>query len=152
MLELLYKQFNVSESLNIPLLQVLNGSQSWSCLHRRWLSWWFADWISWLREPLSLFDGNWVLNRSLFSWKEEIINWLSHMYRVRSFWVVHSHMLRFFLHHINCSKLFLFDGYLSHRKFVEIISHHLHYMTDLDWDVHSGQKHSRYSFSHLNLY
>ena len=39
------------EKLSSESLQVLNGAQSWSCLHRRRLSWWFDDWISLLREP-----------------------------------------------------------------------------------------------------
>ena len=57
------------------ILQVLDGAQRWSSFHHRWLSWWFADWSSWLREPLILFDGNWVFHRSLFPRKEEIVDW-----------------------------------------------------------------------------
>ena len=67
--------------------------ERWSYLHHRWLFGWFVDWSPWLREPLILFDGNWVVHRSLFPRKEEIVEWLSHISRVRSFRVVHSHML-----------------------------------------------------------
>ena len=124
----------------------------WFCLYHRWLSWRFADWSSWLREPLILFDGNWVLHRSVFPRKEEIVEWLSHISRVRSFGVIHSHMLSHTLHHLHFSKLVLCDGYLRHMSFVEISLHLLHHVPDLDWDVHSGQKHSRDCFSNLNLY
>ena len=83
----------LSSSWVLKFLQVLNGAQSRSCLHHWWLSWWFADWSSWVRELLILFDGNWVLHRSLFPRKEKNVEWLSHMFRVKIFGVVHSHML-----------------------------------------------------------
>ena len=41
--------------------QAAEFSKSLFCLHRRWLSWCFADWSPWLREPLLLFNCNWVL-------------------------------------------------------------------------------------------
>ena len=107
------------------------------------LSWCFADWSSCLREPLILFDRNWVVHGSPLSRKEAIVEWLSHISRVRSFGVVHSHMLSHFLHHLHFSKLVLCHGYLRYMMFIEIPAHHLHHVQDLDWDVHSGQKYSR---------
>ena len=99
--------------------QVHNGPQKWSCLHRRWLSWWSADWSSWFREPLIHFGSNWVLHRSLFlRRKKELVDWLCHISRVRNLGIVHSHMLRHFLHHLHGSKLVLCDGNLREMMFV----------------------------------
>ena len=103
-------------------------------------------------NPSSSSMYNWVVHRSLFPRKEEIIEWLSHISRVRNLGVVHSHMLRHFLHHLHGSKLVLCDGNLHHMMLAEIPSHHFHHVPDLDWDVHSSQKNSRDCFSHLDLY
>ena len=69
----------------------------------------------------------------------------------RNFRVVHSHMLRHFLHHLHGSKLVLFDRNLHHMLLAEISSHHFHHVPDLDWDVHSSQKNSRDCLSNLDL-
>ena len=124
--------------------KVLNGAQSWSCFKH----WWFADWSSWLREPLIFFDNKLVVHRSLFPRKEEIVEWLSHISRVRRFGLVHSHMLGHFLHHLYFSKLVLCRGYLRYMMFVEIHAHHLHHVPDLVWDVRSCHKKSTNNFSH----
>ena len=69
--------------------------------------------------------------------KEEIVDWLCHISRVRNLGVVHSHTLRHFLYHLLGSKLVVCDGNLRHMMFYEISSHHLHHVPDLDWDVRS---------------
>ena len=106
----------------------------------------------WPREPLILFDGDWVVRRSLFSMKEETVEWLSHISRLMNFGVVHSHRLSHFLHHLHFAKLVLCHGYLRHMMFIEISLHHLHHVPDLHRDVHARQKNSRDSFSHLDFY
>ena len=61
------------------------------------LSWSFADWTFLLRERLFIFDGYWNLHSPLFSTKEELVDWLSHISRVvRSVGEVLSQMLRHF--------------------------------------------------------
>ena len=49
-------------------------------------------------------------------------------------------------------KLVLCHGYLRHIMLVEIPLHHVQQVSDLNWDVESGQKYSTGCFSHLNLY
>ena len=67
----------LSNSWVPKILQVLNGARSWYCLHHWWLSWWFADWILWLREILIFFDGNWLVHKENV---KENVEWLSHIY------------------------------------------------------------------------
>ena len=80
--------------------------QSWSCLHY----WWFADYSSRFREPLILFDVNWVVHRSLFPKKEEMIEWLNHISIVRSFGVVLSHIRSHFLYLLHSPSWFSVGG------------------------------------------
>ena len=87
----------------------------------------------------------------LFYQEVKFLIWLSHISRVRCVGVVQSHRLRHVLHHSHCSKLVLCDGYLCHMMLVEIPSHHLHHVSDLNSVVHSCQKNFRDCFSLLGL-
>ena len=118
----------LSSSWFLKTLQVLKGARSWSCLHHCWLSWWFTDWSSRLSEPLTHFDGNCIVHRSLFPRKEEIVESLSHISRNRSFGVFHSHLLSHFLYHLHFSRLVLLNWEsISGRKTPQTVSGNWNY-------------------------
>ena len=92
------------------------------------------------REPFSFFYCDGVFSWSCFlPRRDEVVDWLSHISRVKNLSVVHSHMLRHFLHHFHCSMLVLCDGYLRYMMYVQVPSQHLHFLSDLNWDVHLRQ-------------
>ena len=94
----------------------------------------------------------WILHRSLFPRKEETVDWLSHLSRVRSVGVVHSHMLSHFFNQLHFSKMVLCHGYLRYIMLVEIASHYFRHVPDLDWGVRWSLKNTRDCLSHLSLY
>ena len=84
-----------------------------------------------LRSP-HLYRCNRFFRSSCFLPKKEGVNdWLSHKKRVRNFGVVVFHMFSHFLHHLDFSKLVLFDGYLRRIIFAEIPAHHFHHVLGL---------------------
>ena len=129
-----------------------SSQQSARLILPAWLSWWFADLSSRLRENLIIFDGNWGVHISLFPMKEEIVEWLNQKSRVRKFWVVHSQMLSHFLHHLHLSKLVLCHGYLCYMMIVENPAHHLHHLPDFNWESICARKSPKNCYSHLVLY
>ena len=130
-------------------LDVLYRTQSYSRLVWLLLCW---------RRPCFREPFTFLYCDEVFSWscflprRDEVVDWLGHISRVRNLSVVHSHMLWHFLHHMHCSNLVLWYENLRYMMYVEVPSQHLHLLSDLTWDVHLRQNYSRDSFPHLKLY
>ena len=65
-------------------------------------------------------DGVFGWSPVLLPRKEEVVDYVSHRYRVTNLELVRSHMLRHILHHLHCSKLVLCYGNLTQMMLVEI--------------------------------
>ena len=134
------------------VLGFLYRTQNWTRFHRWCLLWSWRRHCFWEKLIFIYCDGVSGWPHVLLPRKEEVVDWLSNIYRVRSVGVVHSHELSHLLHRFHFSKLVHCHGYLHLMLINEIPAHHLYHVPYLDWDVRSCQKNSRDCFSHLNLY